>query len=195
MRVKDEHKESIIREKALIMLVEEGFDGFSMQKLAKASNVSPATIYLYFKNKEDLLNKLFNEVEQTFFKCSMVDFDPEKSFEECLWQQWKNRFIYNLQYPNHFRFKDQFRTSPLINHKDVKETNFKEAMKKAVHNAIERKELIELPMEMYWAIAYGPLYALIRFHLGTKNMMGGKFELDEPKMRQAFNVVVKALKP
>ena len=42
------------------MIVKEGFDGLSMQKLAKAANVSPATIYLYFKNREDLLNQLYN---------------------------------------------------------------------------------------------------------------------------------------
>ncbi|MBN8856321.1 MAG: helix-turn-helix transcriptional regulator [Sphingobacteriales bacterium] len=33
------------------MVVREGFDGFSMQKLARAAGVSPTTIYIYFKDK------------------------------------------------------------------------------------------------------------------------------------------------
>ena len=41
------------------MFVKGGFNGFSMQKLAKAANVSPATIYIYFKDKEDLIQQLY----------------------------------------------------------------------------------------------------------------------------------------
>jgi TetR/AcrR family transcriptional regulator, multidrug resistance operon repressor len=47
MRTRDEQKEITIREKALEMIVEQGFDGFSMQKLAKAAKVSPGTLYIY----------------------------------------------------------------------------------------------------------------------------------------------------
>ncbi|MBA4056563.1 MAG: TetR/AcrR family transcriptional regulator, partial [Marivirga sp.] len=64
MRTRDELKEQKIREKAIEMIVNEGFDGLSMQKLAKAANVSPATIYLYFKNREDLLNQLYISIEE-----------------------------------------------------------------------------------------------------------------------------------
>jgi len=49
MRTRDEAKEHAIRDKAIEMIVKVGFDGLSMQKLAKAAHVSPATIYLYFK--------------------------------------------------------------------------------------------------------------------------------------------------
>ena len=54
MRTRDENKQDLIREKGLEMIVKEGFDGFSMQKLAKAAAVSPATLYIYFKNREEI---------------------------------------------------------------------------------------------------------------------------------------------
>ena len=54
MRLRDEQKELLVRTKALELLVAEGFNGFSMHKLAKAANVSPATLYIYFQNKEDV---------------------------------------------------------------------------------------------------------------------------------------------
>ncbi|HOZ87501.1 MAG TPA: helix-turn-helix domain-containing protein, partial [Bacteroidia bacterium] len=60
MRIRDENKEAAIRKKAIEMIVNEGFDGLSMAKLAKAAGVSPATIYIYYKNREDLLHQLFN---------------------------------------------------------------------------------------------------------------------------------------
>jgi len=46
MRIRDEQKEKAIREKALKMIVKDGIEGFSMQKLAKAANVSPGTLYI-----------------------------------------------------------------------------------------------------------------------------------------------------
>ncbi|MGZ4091209.1 MAG: TetR/AcrR family transcriptional regulator, partial [Bacteroidia bacterium] len=63
MRIRDEKKEEAIREKALELIVHEGFDGLSMHKLAKAAGVSPATIYIYYKNREHLLNMLYDHVQ------------------------------------------------------------------------------------------------------------------------------------
>lgn len=194
MRTRDELKEQAIREKAIEMIVKEGFDGLSMQKLAKAANVSPATIYLYFKNREDLLNQLYMGIEKVFTEATLRDFDPEMNFEQGLWLQWKNRFAHNIKYPYHIYFMEQFRTSPLINHKDIKENSFRTAMGLFFKNAIKRNELIELPVEIFWSIAYGPLYTLIKFHSGKKSLMGTKFILTEEKMKQAFDVVIKALK-
>ena len=59
MRTRDENKELTIREKALEMAVKDGFDGLSMQKLARAAGVSPATIYIYFKDRDDLILQLW----------------------------------------------------------------------------------------------------------------------------------------
>lgn len=194
MRVRDESKEAAIREKAIEMIVIEGFDGLSMQKLAKAANVSPATIYLYFKNREDLLNQLYIGIEKVFSEETLKNFDPEMHLEEGLWLQWKNRFAYNLKYPQHIHFMEQFRNSPLINHKDIKENVFKQAMGAFLVNAVKRNEMVELPVEVFWAIAYGPLYTLIKFHSAKKSLMGRKFNLTEEKMKQAFDAVIKALK-
>jgi TetR/AcrR family transcriptional repressor of multidrug resistance operon len=193
MRTRDDQKEQTIREKAIEMIVNEGFDGLSMQKLAKVSNVSPATIYLYFKNREDMLHQLYMGIDKQFAEATLRNFDPEMTFEAGLWLQWKNRLAHNIEFPHHIYFMEQFRTSPLINHKDVT-NSFKDAMGKFYRNAIRRNELIELPVEIFWAIAYGPLYTLIKFHFGKKSFLGNKFILTEAKMKQAFDVVIRALK-
>jgi TetR/AcrR family transcriptional regulator, multidrug resistance operon repressor len=195
MRIKDENKITSIREKAIEMIVKKGFDGLSMQKLAKAANVSPATIYIYYKDRVDLLNKLYIECEQKFTKESTKDFDPEMDFQDGLWQLWKNRFHLINSSPLEFHFMEQFRNSPLINHKDVQIASFKEKMGKFVHNSIKKKQLIELPIQTYWSIAYGPFYSLIKFHLNQKTLHGKKFILTERKMKEAFTLVLKALQP
>ncbi|MCW3104686.1 MAG: TetR/AcrR family transcriptional regulator [Bacteroidetes bacterium] len=195
MRTRDENKEALIRQKAIEMIVKKGFDGLSMQKLAKAAKVSPATIYIYFRDREDLVNQLYIECEKDFAETVLASFDPEMHFKEGLWQQWKNRYTLILKDPYRFYFMEQFRNSPLIRHKDVKENTFRETMMKFVKNAIKRKELIELPVETYWSLAYGPFYSLIKFHLNQKFISGRPFILTEEKMKHAFNLVLRSLQP
>jgi TetR/AcrR family transcriptional regulator, multidrug resistance operon repressor len=194
MRSKDENKEFAIRDTAIEMIVKEGFHGLSMQKLARAANISPSTIYVYFDSREDMLNKLFFYVDNIFTNESLKHFDPKMGFEQGLWLQWKNRYRHILKHPLHFHFSEQFRNSPLIKHKDIKDTRFKRTMKEFVHHAVQRKEIEDLPVEIFWALAYGPFYTLVKFHLDESSMAGKPFSLSDHKMKQAFALVMKALK-
>jgi TetR/AcrR family transcriptional repressor of multidrug resistance operon len=195
MRTRDENKEVTIREEALAMIVEEGFDGMSMQRLARAARVSPATIYIYYKNREDLLNSLYNHVSQTFTREALKKFNPDLSLEEGLWIQWKNRMKFILEYPAYFRFFEQFRNSPLINHKDVKNDELRENMKLFVMNAIKRGDMARMEPELFWSLAYGSFYSLLKFHLQEKSMMNASFKITDAKMKNLLKMVVKALKP
>lgn len=195
MRVRDENKESAIRQKALEMIVREGFDGLSMQKLAKAAGVSPATIYIYYKNREDMVYQLFREAQQRFAATALMNFDPEATLEEGLWRQWKNRMQFILEDPNSYQFFEQFRNSPLINHKSIDMTEFRESMTRFVKNAIKRGELKKMEPEIFWALAYGSFYALVKFHLQEKKMMNENFKLTDAKLRQTLEMVMKALRP
>jgi AcrR family transcriptional regulator len=193
MRVRDENKEKIIREKAFEMIVKKGFDGFSMHKLAGAANVSPATLYIYYKNREDLLNSLYTYAHTKFQEISLLRFSPELSLADGLWLQWKNRLKFITEYPTYYSFIEQFRNSPLINHKDIDKTEFKENMKLFVMNAIKKGELKKMQPEIFWAVAYGAFYTLAKFHLTNCSMMGSGFQLTESKLREVHSIILKAL--
>src|SRR5436190_7212976 len=100
MRTRDENKERSVRQKALKMIVAQGLTGFSMQKLAKAAGVSPATIYIYFKDKEDLVLQLCTEASEKMLDITFKNFDPSMSFSDGLRIQWENRAKYCLKYPD-----------------------------------------------------------------------------------------------
>ena len=73
---------------------------------------------------------------------------------------------------------------------------FTDAMQAFVFHAIERKELVRLPIEVFWCVAYAPLYQLVKFHMdGSKFPGGKKVELTEQVMDQTLQLVLKALKP
>lgn len=193
MRTKDEHKITAIRQQAMEMIVKEGFDGLSMQKLAKAAGVSPATIYIYFKNREDLLNQIYHLVQATFSEVALKGFKAEMSFEDGLWLQWKNRLRFINEYPVQYKFYEQFRNSPLLNH-DVQMQEFKLNMRQFLKNASQRGELKKMEPEIFWAMAYGPFYALVKFHLQEKSMMNQDFKLNDAKLKEVFRMVMLSFK-
>jgi len=51
-------REEQIQEAAVKVLLEKGFNGATIEGIAKAAELSPGTIYLYFKNKEDLYGSI-----------------------------------------------------------------------------------------------------------------------------------------
>ena len=194
MRTKDESKGQAIREKAIELIVQFGFDGISMQKLAAAAGVSPATIYIFYKNREDLLNCLFNHVQEKFAQEALRGFEPSMTLKNGLWLQWQNRLDFILRYPLYFQFFEQFRHSPLINHKDVHMGEFRESMQRFVANAVRQGELSKMEPEIFWALAYSPFYTLVKFHLQKRSMMNSSYELTEKRMRQTFDRVLISLK-
>jgi AcrR family transcriptional regulator len=196
MRIRDENKVRSIREKALKMMVKEGLEGFSMQKLAKAADVSPATIYIYFKDKDDLVDQLSKDAGEKMMEITFKDFDPSMSFSQGLRVQWVNRARYCMKYPDQMHFLEQLRHSPYSERlTNMMSERFKKGMKDFVDNAIKKKELVKVPLEVYWSIAFAPLYNLVKFHMIGKSLGGRKFILSDKIMKGTFELVLKALTP
>jgi AcrR family transcriptional regulator len=197
MRTRDVAKERAIRDCALAMIVKSGFDGLSMQKLAEAAGVSPATIYIYFQDRDDLIFRLYEEENGKMSEATLKDFHPSMPFAEGLKRQWINRAHYCLANPTSAHFLEQMRYSPLFKRceKATKGT-FAQAMKEFVGNAIARGDLVRIPVEIYWCVAFAPLYQLVKFHMAGRGIPGtGPFVLDEKILTQTLGLVLKALKP
>jgi TetR/AcrR family transcriptional regulator, multidrug resistance operon repressor len=193
MRERDEKKYALIRKKAIQMIVEKGFDGFSMQKLAASAKVSPATLYIYYKNRKDMLNQLYAHVQHTFASEALKGFSPGLSLGDGLWLQWTNRLNFILRYPFYFEFFEQFRNSPLIHHTDVTMNEFRHNMMEFVRNAMKRGEMKKMEPELFWSLAYGPFYSIVKFHLQKRSMMNDDFTINEARLRQLHNMVIKGL--
>ncbi|MBC7904340.1 MAG: TetR/AcrR family transcriptional regulator [Gemmatimonadaceae bacterium] len=195
MRTRNTDKEKIVREKAVELLLKEGFEGFSVNKLAKLCAISVATLYIYYKDKDDLILKVAIGELQKMNDMMLTDFDPELPFEEGLRIQWKNRARYLQDNPTSMLFMEKLRNSTY--QEKVFEntmTGFKTAMSRFMQNAVKRGEINPMPVEVFWAIAYGPLYTLARFDNENKSLMGKPFTLSNKILWQTFDFVIKALK-
>ncbi len=197
MRSRDPAKEAAIRRQALKLLFEQGFDGFSMQKLARAARVSPATLYIYFEDRDDLILQLYSEEMQKMTDAALRGFDPQMPFREGLRVQWINRAEYYLAYPVESHFLEQVRFSPFHDAAMKRmDPRFHDAMRGFVHGAIERGELVSIPVEVYWSVAYAPLYQLLKFHLQRRSFPGSsRFVCDSAALEQTLELVVRALTP
>jgi len=198
MRIRDTDKEQLVITKAIEQIVQDGFQGFSMNKLAKACNISVATLYIYYKDKDDLIKKLGAEIGHNFFTYTMKDFSPKMPFAEGLWIQWKNRSAFAMEYPMEVACFEVIKHSPHAESIFAESTHmqdFKESMKQFVTNARNNNELVPLSLEVFWSVAYGPLYILLNFHREGKSMGGIPFILTNKIVKEAFDTVIKSLTP
>jgi AcrR family transcriptional regulator len=197
VRARDPQKERAIRDRALDTIVRHGFDGLSMQKLARQVGVSPATIYIYFENRDDLILSLYREESRKMAEATLEGFDPGASLAVGLRVQWKNRARYCLENPREAHFLEQIRHSPFHAHDETsKGRDFIAAMRTFCRGAIQRGELVRVPVEVYWSVAFAPLYQLLKFHLHGRGLPGTpRFALDDKLMDQTLDLVVRALTP
>jgi AcrR family transcriptional regulator len=120
MRLKDENKSENIFNAAVELINEFGLAEISMSKIAKKANVSSSTIYVYFENKEDMLNKLYLSVKKKMSRAVFDKFDDlslQTSFENCL----RKLADFILNNKSDFLFIEQFSNSPLIHKVSRKE--------------------------------------------------------------------------
>lgn len=62
----------LILDAALQLFLEEGFDQVSMRRIADRIEFSPATMYLYFKDKDDILFELHHQAFERFYQAEMA---------------------------------------------------------------------------------------------------------------------------
>lgn len=196
MRTRDAEKEKIVRREAIEMLVRDGFQGFSMNKLAQASGISVATLYIYYRDKDDMIIKIGADIGKKFMEKTLQGFDPSMSFAVGLKKQWENRAAFAIKFPREVACYEIIRHSR--HGDDIIEGSlrgFKATMGEFTHKAIKNKELISVSVEVFWSIAYGPLYTLLRFHEEGKSIGGRPFKFSKKVMNETFQLVLKSLTP
>ena len=101
--------------KATIELVNNnGFHATPMSKIAKMAKVSPATIYLYFENKQDLVNQTYIEVKAKYTKHAFASYKETMSVEEGFKTIWYRIADFKLKECENAMFLAQCDNTPII---------------------------------------------------------------------------------
>ena len=94
------------------LMAKEGLNQLSMHKLAKEANVAAGTIYLYFKNKDELLAQFARRVFAMFMATLEKDFDESESFFEQFRRMWWNIWQFLQDNPTILSNLNQYQSLP-----------------------------------------------------------------------------------
>ncbi len=86
MRLKEGHKEKDIIEAAIKVFAEFGYHNAKISTIAKKANVATGSVYVYYKNKEDILFNIFDKLWQELFEKLRIvsdnnSLEPEEKVE------------------------------------------------------------------------------------------------------------------
>ncbi|MEN1968285.1 TetR/AcrR family transcriptional regulator [Lentibacillus sp. N15] len=81
---KNKPKYKQIIEAAVVVIAENGYHASQVSKIAKKAGVADGTIYLYFRNKEDILVSLFEEKMGQFVEQTIKSINQKQNASEKL---------------------------------------------------------------------------------------------------------------
>jgi len=89
MRIKEGNKEEDILKAAIKVFAETGYHSSKMSKVAEVAGVSTGSLYVYYKNKEEILLKIFEDVWKKLYNGLFIlverkDLDPIEKFDSMI---------------------------------------------------------------------------------------------------------------
>lgn len=163
-----EERRSAVRETILdaarLAIDEQGYQAFSMRKLAEKIGYSPGALYLYFKTREELLNCL---VDEAFDKLLEVinQVHDSKDAVRSLKNKLRAYVEFGLRFPQHYQFAFLMRpTGERAAPRRPPHASF-DVMRNAVRRCIEEERLpwpdVETTSQILWVTIHGITSLLI----------------------------------
>ncbi len=134
--VKDtkDKKQEIINA-SLEIIREEGISGLTIVKIAKKSNIATGTIYLYFKNKDILINKIYEYIRENITFVITNKNNSESPFKLNSKRIWFNYLKHRINNYNEHIFLEQYYRSKYISNQ---QKSILETLRTPIHDIIQR---------------------------------------------------------
>lgn len=112
MRIKDEAKVTAISQAVFQITKQEGLNNASISKIAKLAGVSPATVYIYYQDKSDMLSKIYLQVKELMDRGLAEKLQSETNVKAQIrisMQHFASRF---REYPDEAQFMRAIQSNP-----------------------------------------------------------------------------------
>jgi TetR/AcrR family transcriptional regulator, repressor of fatR-cypB operon len=163
-RPKDDSKIEAIYEATLKLVLKTGFNGLKMADVAKAARLATGTLYIYFKNKDVLINKLFLRLKKDKTQRLLNVYDPDDSFDVAFQKLWFNYLEISLAEPERMLFIEQFAHTSHLSKKTKQESDrLLEPLADFLHQGIKEKKIKKLPVEILLSQLMGPIYEVVKW--------------------------------
>jgi AcrR family transcriptional regulator len=104
----DPDKSRLIQDNACALILESGFDAFTMQALARACGIAAGTIYRYYSGKEDLVNSIYKAIKTEMTAEIEQSWTQAQSQPQPLRAVFAAYLRYCAQHPERMLFVEQF---------------------------------------------------------------------------------------
>lgn len=182
-RPKDDTKIEAIFEATLKIVLKTGFNGLKMADVAKAAGLATGTLYIYFKNKEILINELFLSLKTAKTNRLLSVYNEKHSFEVNFKNLWFNYFELSLKEPERMLFIEQFAHTSFITKKTKSlGDELLKPLEDFIQQGIKQKKIKKLPVQLLLSQLMGPIYEIVKLQMDkkiviTKNIKGGLYDI------------------
>lgn len=115
MRKKDDLKQKFIKEAVVKLILEEGLQGTSISKIAKVAGISPATVYIYYENKDVMLREIYTEYAEDMFQHVLNGISSKMMGEEIIAEIIRRYYNFIVENKDVYYFIVQYSSCPILN--------------------------------------------------------------------------------
>lgn len=188
-RFKDEKKRVAIRNAVVDEVLHSGLAGASVARIAKRASVSAGTIYLYFPNKEVLLQQIYLEIKAEFHRAMMSDVTASANHDENIRRMWFCLLSWLQQHPNDFLFSEFINAAQLLDSAGQAEINtMADDVSHLLQAAIDDGTLAKVPLPAIKAVLIAPMLHLARQAAIMKR------DVDQSTLETTFSLVWEAVR-
>jgi AcrR family transcriptional regulator len=189
MRVRDIEKQKAVIEATIKVINEIGFASASISKIAKEAGVSVGTIYIYYKNKEDLVVSVYYDVKQEITNTLYQNMDDSNSVKANLNTLWNNTIKASEVIPMFLSYSEQFANSPFYDLVDkTKLYEFAKPLIDLQIKGIEDKVLKTMTFEVFIAFFITPAT-----FLSNRKLCAG-FKINAKNIEDSFQIAWNTIK-
>ncbi len=176
-------------EAALNLFTERGFHGAPTSLIAERAGVGVGTIYRYFRNKEELIHCVFDEMHQRFHQRLPEPLGEDLSLQERLTLLLGQLLVIFMESPREFRYLEQYHYSPFadLERHEIPSEEHNDAIGRLLREGRDSGLFREGPLPVLQAIALGPIISLAKEHIA------GRLTVDEATAHSATEACWEAL--
>ena len=163
---KNTDKRKAIMDACLSLFCESCFQDTSTASISQKAGVATGTLFLYFENKEELVNELYLECKDDYASYIEEGIDKHTTFKAQIRHIWDRNLECKLKNPEKLKFMMQFCSSPYITKMtQEKAMNRISLTNEVVKRAIENKEVVASSAELLSAMISGYFHTAALFLL------------------------------
>lgn len=181
MRTKNDDKIETILKAALKIVKDKGIVGLSMSALAKKSGLATGTLYIYFKDKESLLETLYKKLKKEKTSQILLGFQENGEFKSTIKLLWLNDLKSRINFPDESNFIDQYNTLILCGDDYEVAREFKKILFSHFDKGKKIGLIKNLENELILVLMIGAIKSVAQYMISEKIPLQGQY------VEEAFN--------